>query len=691
MTRRCRAREAGASPQARWVCCSPIDGGTTRFARDCQCGASALWTHGWSTASVRRHGTIERPRWDGATLGIMTRRCRAREAGASPQARWVCCSPIDGGTTRFARDCQCGASALWTHGWSTASVRRHGTIERPRWDGATLSIMTRRCRAREAGASPQARWVCCSPIDGGTTRFARDCQCGASALWTHGWSTASVRRHGTIERPRWDGATLGIMTRRCRAREAGASPQARWVCCSPIDGGTTRFARDCQCGASALWTHGWSTASVRRHGTIERPRWDGATLGIMTRRCRAREAGASPQARWVCCSPIDGGTTRFARDCQCGASALWTHGWSTASVRRHGTIERPRWDGATLGIVTRRCRAREAGASPQARWVCCSPIDGGTTRFARDCECGASALWTHGWSTASVRRHGTIERPRWDGAALGTVTRRRRQHSAVSVERSLGQLRGVEHAASWPRRQPRQARSAQRQVLCGRSAGSPRDEARARRAPRDENESAMTVRSRSRQHGAVSVERSLGQRRGVEHTASWPRRQPRQARSAQRQVALWAVGWFSTRRSARAPRATGRERVSNDGSKPQPPTRRGVGAEEPRPTAWGGARRELATQTTAPSTQRAESKGSVGGRLVLHVTKRARAARHGTRTSQQRRFEAAAADTARCRRRGASANGVGWSTPRVGHADNRAKHAARREQVALWAVGWFST
>ena len=130
----------------------------------------------------------------------------------------------------------------------------------------------------------------------------------------------------------------------------------------------------------------------------------------------------------------------------------------------------------------------------------------------------------------------------------------------------------------------------------------------------------------------------------------------------------------------RAPRATGRERVSNDGSKPQPPTRRGVGAEEPRPTAWGGARRELATQTTAPSTQRAESRGSVGGRLVLHVTKRARAARHGTRTSQQRRFEAAAADTARCRWRGASANGVGWSAPRVGHADNRAKHAARRDK-----------
>ena len=97
--------------------------------------------------------------------------------GRQPQARWVCCSPIDGGTTRFARDFQCSASARWSHSWSAASVRRHGTIERARWDGATLDTMTRRCRAREGGASPQARWVCCSPIDGGTTRFARDCQC----------------------------------------------------------------------------------------------------------------------------------------------------------------------------------------------------------------------------------------------------------------------------------------------------------------------------------------------------------------------------------------------------------------------------------------------------------------------------------------------------------------------------------
>ena len=76
-------------------------------------------------------------------------------------------------------------------------------------------------------------------------------------------------------------------------------------------------------------------------------------------------------------------------------------------------------------------------------------------------------------------------------------------------------------------------------------------------------------------------------------------------------------------------------------------------------------------------------KCAVGGRLVLHVAERARGARHGTRTRRQRRFEAAAADRARCRWRGASANCVRWSAPRVGRADNRAKHAARRDKCSV--------
>ena len=153
------------------------------------------------------------------------------------------------------------------------------------------------------------------------------------------------------------------------------------------------------------------------------------------------------------------------------------------------------------------------------------------------------------------------------------------------------------------------------------------------------------IRSRSRRPGEVSVKKSLGQRRGVERVARWPRRQPRQVR--QRTRAPWAVGWFSTGRSARGPRATGVKRRYHDVSKPQPPTWRGVGEEEPRPTAWGGARRALAAKTTTPSPPARAC--SVGGWPVLHGAKRARAARHGSQRRWPRRFEAAAADLARCR------------------------------------------
>ena len=76
-------------------------------------------------------------------------------------------------------------------------------------------------------------------------------------------------------------------------------------------------------------------------------------------------------------------------------------------------------------------------------------------------------------------------------------------------------------------------------------------------------------------------------------------------------------------------------------------------------------------------------KCSVGGRRVLHRTKRARAARHRTKTRRPQRFEATTANKARCLRRGASANGVGWSASRVGRADNRAKNAARRDRCSV--------
>ena len=136
-----------------------------------------------------------------------------------------------------------------------------------------------------------------------------------------------------------------------------------------------------------------------------------------------------------------------------------------------------------------------------------------------------------------------------------------------------------------------------------------------------------TFRSRSRRPGAVSVKKSLGQRRGVERARVG--REDNHAKSASAQRAPWAVGRFSTGRSARGPRATGVERCGYDVSKPQPPTWRGVGEEEPQPTAWGGARRALAAKTTTPSPPARAC--SVGGRPVLHGAKRARAARHGSR------------------------------------------------------------
>ena len=202
----------------------------------------------------------------------------------------------------------------------------------------------------------------------------------------------------------------------------------------------------------------------------------------------------------------------------------------------------------------------------------------------------------------------------------------------------------------------RQARSAQRQVLFGRSAGSARGGARARRAPRHENETATTLQSRSRKRpSAVSVARSLGQLREADLAASWSEQQlnivayiadacsvgglqvlsgalrsqaacsyaarhgtrtrrqrrseaaaetdrarcrwrgavrwstPRVGRAGNRAPStqraetrpLWAVGWFCTWRSARAPRATARERDGNDVPKPQPKeTERCVGGEE---------------------------------------------------------------------------------------------------------------
>ena len=134
-------------------------------------------------------------------------------------------------------------------------------------------------------------------------------------------------------------------------------------------------------------------------------------------------------------------------------------------------------------------------------------------------------------------------------------------------------------------------------------------------------------------------------RRGMERVARWPRRQPRQVR--QRARTLRAVGWFSTGRSARGPSATELGSIRYSILKPQPPTWRGIGAEEPWHMAWGGACPALtATTTTTSPLARA---CSVSGRLILPWVKRAGAATHSIQKLWLRPFEATAADLARCR------------------------------------------
>jgi len=195
-------------------------------------------------------------------------------------------------------------------------------------------------------------------------------------------------------------------------------------------------------------------------------------------------------------------------------------------------------------------------------------------------------------------------------------------------------------------REDNHAKSASARVLRGRSAGwfSTGRSARGSRSMGAER-SFVTCRSRSRRRDAVSVKKSLGQQRGVECVARWPRRQLRQVR--QRAHASWAVDRFSTGRSAHGLRTTGAEYGKHDVPKPPPATRRGVDEEKLRPTAWGGARCALAAKTTTPSPPARVC--SVGGRPVLHGAKRARAARHGSRTRWSRRYEAAAVDLAWCR------------------------------------------
>ena len=159
--------------------------------------------------------------------------------------------------------------------------------------GARFSSAARRARVGSARAGPRPQrerapqWRASALHAQATTRSERE-----------GWH---VGRRGIIERARWDGATLNAMSRRRRAREAGASPQARWGCCSPIDGGTTRFARDCQCSASARYSSlSLGTRPITGASAARARRRAGDTRAIRYGRALHEREAAVPSAPGPC-------------------------------------------------------------------------------------------------------------------------------------------------------------------------------------------------------------------------------------------------------------------------------------------------------------------------------------------------------------------------------------------------------
>ena len=169
----------------------------------------------------------------------------------------------------------------------------------------------------------------------------------------------------------------------------------------------------------------------------------------------------------------------------------------------------------------------------------------------------ASARVLRGRSAGSPRGEARTRcAPRESNAVVTEFRSRSRRPGAVSVKKSLGQQHRV--SVSHVCREDNHAKSTSVPVLRGPSAGSRGGEARTRRAPRGSHAVATMSRSHSRRLGTMSIKKSLGQRRGMEHAARWPRRQPRQVR--QRTRSMWFVSRFSTGRSARRSRSTGAER-----------------------------------------------------------------------------------------------------------------------------------
>ena len=272
-------------------------------------------------------------------------------------------------------------------------------------------------------------------------------------------------------------------------------------------------------------------------------------------RSRSRRASSAfgeeePQpAAWDRARPALAATTTTpsppARACSVGGRPV-LHGAKRVRPRAtgfkscdYGVRSRSRRPGA---VSVKKSLGQRRGVERAARWP---------RRQPRQVRQRARAPWAVGWFSTGRSARG----PRARNSKLSATTfrSRSRRPGAVSVKRASAN--GVGWSAPRVGREDNHAKSASARVLRGRSAGSPRGEARAGRAARDSKALVTTCRSRSRRPGAVSVKKSLGQRRGVERAPRWLRRQPRQVR--QRARAPWAFGRFSTGRSARGPRGTG--------------------------------------------------------------------------------------------------------------------------------------
>ena len=136
------------------------------------------------------------------------------------------------------------------------------------------------------------------------------------------------------------------------------------------------------------------------------------------------------------------------------------------------------------------------------------------------------------------------------------------------------------------------------------------------------------------------------------------------------------VGRLSIVRYARGTRAKGLKRAEYDISNPPSPNCRGVYAVAPRPTAWGGAHRVFAHNTTTPSPRCAARAPRAVSRFSMVRYARGMCAT-GFKRAGKRTFDPPAADLSRCWCSQAPADGVGRSAPRVRPQHNHAKSALR--------------